>query len=342
MSNQPLVCICIPHFNNKDTISQTLDSLLSQTYQNIIIKVFDNMSDDGSWEVVKQYAEKYSNIHEFQNSENIGGEANFTKCIQGLEGKYGAIYHADDLYHPLMVETQVKYLLENDIAAIFVRANIIDDRSENIGEQFFPNVIKKNDYYQFNFKKLFSLILKYDNFLITPSVMARVDLYQQQIKSWNGKVFKTSADLDVWLRFSLIKDVGIITKKLISYRLSKSSHTYRTKFTRVTPRDMFRVIDYYLNNYKSLEFSLADYEYLKFKDNAMVFGNKLLNNSEIKCGEIKLNGFSIIRKIFLSRRKITIFFYAYLLNILVCLNLNFIALSVVKRANKIKKNEHIN
>ncbi|MBT4732798.1 glycosyltransferase family 2 protein, partial [Candidatus Woesearchaeota archaeon] len=223
MINQPLVSICIPHFNNKNTISQTLDSLLSQTYQNIVIKVFDNVSDDGSWEIVKEYAEKYSNIRAFQNSENIGGEANFTECIQGLEGKYGAIYHADDLYHPLIVETQVKYLLENDISAVFVRANIIDDRSENIGEQFFPNEIKENDYYQLDFEKLFSLILKYDNFLITPSVMARVDLYQQQVKSWNGKEFKTSADLDVWLRFSLIKDVGIITKKLISYRLSKSS-----------------------------------------------------------------------------------------------------------------------
>mgnify|MGYP003978450967 FL=1 len=85
MINQPLVSICIPHFNNKNTISQTLDSLLSQTYQNIVIKVFDNVSDDGSWEIVKEYAEKYSNIRAFQNSENIGGEANFTECIQGLE-----------------------------------------------------------------------------------------------------------------------------------------------------------------------------------------------------------------------------------------------------------------
>ncbi len=341
MINQPLVSICIPHFNNKNTISQTLDSLLSQTYQNIVIKVFDNVSDDGSWEIVKEYAERYSNIRAFQNSENIGGEANFTECIQGLEGKYGAIYHADDLYHPLMVETQVKYLSENDISAIFVRANIIDDSSENIGEQFFPDEIKKNDYYQFDFKKIFSLILKYDNFLITPSVMARVDIYQSQIKIWNSKMFKTSADLDVWLRFSLVKDIGIITKKLISYRLSESSYTYRTKFTRVIPRDMFRVIDHYLNIYKSLEFSLVDYEYLKFKDSVIVLGNKLLNNSEVKCGEIKLNGFLIIGKILPSIRKIKIFFYAYLLKFLVCLNLNFIALSVVKWANKIKKNEYI-
>ena len=35
------------------------------------------------------------------------------------------------------------------------------------------------------------------------------------------------------------------------------------------------------------------------------------------------------------------FSFDYLLNILVCLNLNFIALSVVKQANKIKKNEYI-
>jgi glycosyltransferase involved in cell wall biosynthesis len=335
MTEQPLVCICIPHFNNKDTISQTLDSLLSQTYNNIIIKVFDNISDDGSWEVVKQYAKKYSNIHEFQNSENIGGEANFTKCIQGLEGRYGAIYHADDLYHPLMVEMQVKYLLENDISAIFVRANIIDDRSENIGEQFFPNEIKKNDYYQFNFKKLFSLILKYDNFLITPSVMARVDLYQQQVKSFNGEVFKTSADLDVWLRFSLIRDVGIITKKLISYRLSKSSYTYSTKFTRVLPRDMFLVTDYYLDKYKQLNFNLSDYQYLMFKDHIMVISNRIFNGNLVKSDEIKLGNLKVISRLLCSKQKTKVYIYALLIKIGLYFNANKILLKFVTWVNTI-------
>jgi glycosyltransferase involved in cell wall biosynthesis len=67
MKSPPLVCICIPHFNNKKTISQALDSLLEQTYQNIIMKVFDNVSNDGSWEVIKGYAERYSHIHVFKN-----------------------------------------------------------------------------------------------------------------------------------------------------------------------------------------------------------------------------------------------------------------------------------
>jgi glycosyltransferase involved in cell wall biosynthesis len=334
MSSQPLVCICIPNFNNKETISQTLDSLLNQTYQNIIIKIFDNRSDDGSWEIVKEYAEKYSNIQAFQNNKNIGGEANFTKCIQGLDGDYGAIYHADDLYFPSMVETQVKYLLEKDISVVFVKADYINNKSEKIREQILPSKIQRNDFYQFDFQALFSSILKGNHLLFTPSAMARVDIYQEQIKSWSGGAFKTAADVDVWLRFSLIKDVGLITKKLMSYRLSEASYTYRTQFTRVTPSDLFKVVDYYLDNHSSLGFSLIDYKYLKFKDSVIIFGNKLLNSSRVNCGEIKISSFSIIKRVIFSKKKSIIFFYALLLKILVCLNLNFIALKVVKLAYK--------
>ncbi len=105
-----------------------------------------------------------------------------------------------------MVETQVKYLSSYDISAVFVRANLIDNNSNDMGEQFFPDELKDKMYHQFNFKQLFSLILKYDNFLITPSVMGKVGIYKN-----HGEQFKTSADLDVWLRFSEIKDIGIIT-----------------------------------------------------------------------------------------------------------------------------------
>jgi glycosyltransferase involved in cell wall biosynthesis len=335
-NNQPLVCICIPNFNNKDTISQTLDSLLSQTYKNIIIKIFDNMSDDGSWEIVKEYSKKYPNIQALQNSKNIGAEANFTKCIQGLEGEYGALYHADDLYSPLMVEIQVKYLSEKDVSAVFVKADYINDKSEKIGEQSLPDKIQKNDFYQLSFKKLFGSILEGTHLLFTPSAMARVDIYQEQIKFWDGCVFKTAADIDVWLRFSLVKDVGLITKKLMSYRLSEASYTYRTQFIRMESSDLLKVVDYYLDNYAHLGFSLVDCKYLKFKDNVIIFGNKLLNNDKPNCKEIKVSDFFTIGNIFFSKKKTAIFFYAILLKTLTCLNLNFIALRVVKLAYKYK------
>lgn len=338
MNSNPLVCICIPNYNNENTIAQTLDSILNQTYKNISIKIFDNVSTDGSLDILLDYEKKYKNIQVFQNETNIGGEANFTRCIESLEGKYGAIYHADDLYDKTMVEMQVRYLEENDISAVFVRANLIDDNSIGIGEQFFPDELKLEEYYQFDFQKLFKFILKYDNFLITPSVMADVQIYKEQIKAWNGKDFKTSADLDVWLRFAEIKDIGIITNKLISYRMSTASFSYRTRFSRLVPRDMFLIVDYYLTKYKNIDFDMDDYMFLKFKDNILVLGNKILNKKSICSYDIILCDTAILKKIVLDKQKAKIYVYAIILKILLLAKTDNLLEKLVKKVNGISDN----
>ena len=338
MNKQFLVSICIPVYNNENTIKDTLDSILNQTYENIVIKLYDNASTDNTINILNEYKNKYSNIKVFQNSINIGGEANFSKCIEGLEGDFGAIYHADDIYDEKIVETQVKYLSSNDISAVFVRANLIDENSNNIGEQFFPDELINKIYHQFNFNQLFSLILKYDNFLITPSVMAKVEIYKNQIKEWNGKQFNTSADLDVWLRFSEIKDIGLITKKLISYRISSASFSYRTKFSRIKPRDMFLVIDYYLKKYKNrIDFNFSDYEYLRFKDNLMVITNKILNNIECSSSDVKVFNFAIVKIIIQDKKKLKIYIYAMLIKILLLIKNKRLLLFLIKQVNGIKE-----
>ena len=337
MNNKALVCVCIPNYNNENTIAETLDSILCQTYKNIIIKIFDNASTDTSIQVIKEYANKYNNIQLFVNEKNIGGEANFTKCIEGLEGDYGAIYHADDIYGVTMVETQVNYLIKNDISAVFVRADLIDDNGNNIGEQFFPEELKSKPYHQFDFKQLFSLVLKYDNFLITPSVMAVTNIYKNQIKEWNGKKFKTSADLDVWLRFSELKEIGIITDKLMSYRMSTASFSYRTKFSRVVPRDMFLIIDYYLNKYHDIYFDKSDYEFLKFKDSILVIGNKILNKQCVSSSNIHIFNFGVISKILFNKQKFKIYSFAILLKILLLINSTGILIKLVEKVNNIPK-----
>ena len=335
MSDQPLVCICIPVYNNESTIEDTIISILNQTYKNIIIKLYDNASTDNTVHILNKYKEQYSNVQLFRNSKNIGAEANFSECIKGLEGDFGAIFHADDIYNEKMVETQISYLSSNDISAVFVRADLIDDNSNYIGEQFFPDELKNKKYHQFNFEKLFALILKYDNFLITPSVMADIDIYKNQIKSWNGEKFKTSADLDAWLRFSEVKDIGIITDKLISYRMSTASFSYRTKFKRLVPRDMFLIIDYYLDKYKDSNFDRDDYEYLKFKDNILVISNKILNSKNVIARDIKLLNLKILNKVVFDNQKFKIYIYAALLKFCLVMNLKNILVKLVRKVNSI-------
>lgn len=57
-SDPPLVSLCIPAYNNEDTIGRTLESFSSQNYPNIEIIVVDNGSTDQTRKIAEQYTEK--------------------------------------------------------------------------------------------------------------------------------------------------------------------------------------------------------------------------------------------------------------------------------------------
>ncbi|HCR53970.1 MAG TPA: hypothetical protein DIW27_06100, partial [Cytophagales bacterium] len=68
------ISIIIPVYNNEKYLSQTLNSLLSQTigFNNLQIIFVDDFSTDGSPEIIKQYASVYPNIVAICSKENSG------------------------------------------------------------------------------------------------------------------------------------------------------------------------------------------------------------------------------------------------------------------------------
>jgi len=291
MLNNPLVTICIPHYNNKETISETLDSILNQIYKNIIIKVFDNASTDNSMEILKDYEKRYENIQVFQNEVNIGGEANFTKCIENLEGEYGAIFHADDVYLPDMISKQVAFLEKyEECTAVSTYGYVINEESKVLGMRPIPLkfTLEKDNIIQGEFELLQDL-LEYGNFITCPSVMGRVGVYKEKIRFWNGSNYKTSADLDVWLRFAEYGSFGIISEPLIMYRKSLSSFSYKDMQTRTDKNNMFLVLDAYMKKYSDFLSAkdMVRYDFLLCKDNVNRTINSMLQNKksnfQIRC-----------------------------------------------------------
>jgi glycosyltransferase involved in cell wall biosynthesis len=326
------VCICIPNYNSEKTIAETIDSLINQTYKNIIIKVFDNNSTDDSMNILLRYSKEYSNIHVFKNDVNIGGEANFTKCIQNMEGDYGAIYHSDDIYMSTIVEEEVQALENNDISAVFTRTKSINEYSTIVNRiDQFPDNLSKELFYKCSFYDIFDLILKNGNFLATPSAMVRVELYKYNIKSWDSEKFDTSSDLDVWLRLSKIKDIGIITKKLLHYRVSSASFSTRRKFINVKDADFLKVLKLYLD--KNPNFDKAYYEYHKLKDTNAIVRNKILNNLPVKSSDIVLFKIDLIKIILMDSKKVKIYSYSII-------NKIFLFFGMKQFLTKIIKNKH--
>ena len=279
---RPLVCICIPTYNASATLAETLESLLRQTYAGITIQVVDNASTDDTVALARRYVQTHRNIEVFAYPENIGGEGNFTRCIQLGRGDYTAIYHADDLYEPDMVEKQVAFLEKHrDAGAVLTGATYIDAQGKAFGMHTFPREIRHLDEALYDFPQLLKSILRYSNFLLCPSAMARTSVYQQEIKIWDGKRFGTSADLDVWLRISQKHKVGIITAPLMRYRVSPHSFSYHYARTRTKPLDMLNVLDDYVARYGAALLDKHDmkrYRLFSLKDRVSRSINALIND----------------------------------------------------------------
>jgi glycosyltransferase involved in cell wall biosynthesis len=275
----PLVCICIPTYNAEKTIAGTIRSVLGQTYSNLTIQVVDNHSTDGTVAVVEGFADDRITLH--RNPVNVGGEGNFNRCIALAKGKYTAIYHADDIYEPQMVATQVAYLEQQPQAsAVFTEALLIDEFDQLIGEIRQPRDLAAVGPLH-HFPGMFKAILKHSNFLICPSVMALTSVYQDEIKSWRGELFGSSADLDVWLRMLQRGPIGILPQATMRYRISRSQWSANVRVD--TGRSaFFRVVDYYLTQPEVRNLLTADdlmnYQRLERRDQVMRAINALLQD----------------------------------------------------------------
>jgi glycosyltransferase involved in cell wall biosynthesis len=283
MTSLPLVTICIPTYNCALYIKQTLLSILKQEYTNIKIKIFDNNSTDDTLSILKEMHNKGYKFEIHTSDINIGAEGNFNRCINASEGDFTAIFHADDLYSPKIINSAISEMQRNpEIVAVCTQAKVIDKNNEDLGQRFVPKELKKQEATNLDKRELIHLVLKYGNFITCPSVVARTTIYKDKIKSWNVEEFKTSADLDVWLRMSCEGKVLFLNQPLMSYRESTASLSFNLFTKRTHRHDLFLVLDKIIEN-KDLNLinidDINNYKFLEFKDNALRSFNIIRNLS---------------------------------------------------------------
>lgn len=262
-SELPLVCICIPTYNAASTVLETLMSILSQTYPKMVLHISDNASTDDTLKIIESIADPRIFIH--RHEINIGGEGNFDRCIQLAEGKYTAIFHADDLYEPEMVAKQVAFLETHpDIGAVFTEALTIDEQGVLIGKIGVVPKKVKTMVTHLNFCELLPLMLLHANFLVCPSVMVRTDTYKNEIHKWGSDLFKSSSDIDMWLRLAQIHPIAILNEPLMRYRISRAQFSDKIR-NRTERADFFLVMDHYLARPEIIDLlTTADFQHYRW------------------------------------------------------------------------------
>lgn len=106
---QPLVSVLTPCYNNADFLGECIESVLAQTYQNWTYLIVNNGSDDGSLEIVQEYAARDPRIKVHDNEEFLGMEANHNATLRRAhpEAKYCKMVFADDFIFPRCLEEMV-------------------------------------------------------------------------------------------------------------------------------------------------------------------------------------------------------------------------------------------
>ena len=87
--------VLIPVYNGENTIEKCLNSLLSQSADDVEIIVVDDGSTDGSAEICKEYAEKWTNLW-FYSKENGGVSSARNVALNHATGKYVLFVDSDD------------------------------------------------------------------------------------------------------------------------------------------------------------------------------------------------------------------------------------------------------
>ncbi len=106
MTISPLVSVVITTFNREQTLTRSINSVLSQTFKNFEIIVVDDGSADGTRNLLSDYIGKEQIRYFYQNNKGAGAARNLG--IKKAKGKYIAFQDSDDEWLPEKLVRQVE------------------------------------------------------------------------------------------------------------------------------------------------------------------------------------------------------------------------------------------
>jgi len=149
-SSNALVSVLLSTYNSEESIGESIDSLLSQTYKNLEILISDDGSTDGTKEICKKFQLKDERVLFSSNKKNIGLTKSLNNLAQKASGSLIARHDADDISLPSRIEEQIQFMKTKKLDAVTSRSLVKQNNKKRPGISFYiPDKIlinKKNPF----------------------------------------------------------------------------------------------------------------------------------------------------------------------------------------------------
>lgn len=130
---KPAVSVCIPVFNGAEFIYECIQSVLTQSFEDIELLIVDNASTDSTIDICSVFLDRRMRIH--RGVSNIGAHANFKKCFELASSELVILLPCDDLLEPGSLAALAPPLLANPGAGLaFGRTKVINSAGETLSE----------------------------------------------------------------------------------------------------------------------------------------------------------------------------------------------------------------
>ena len=212
-----LVSVVIPVYNSEKYLEECLNSVISQTYQNIEIIVIDDGSTDSSPDILKEYSDRVNVI----SQKNSGLASALNLGINKMKGHWFKWFSPDDVMYPYTIETLVdeakKY---SDNAIIYSNWNIIDDTS-NVLREFCESDYNYLSDFDYNIRLLDGQQININTTIIPSSLFDKCS-----IRELDDPV---AIDYDFFLCSALLHGTTfhLISKPLIKYRIHSDQLSHK-------------------------------------------------------------------------------------------------------------------
>ncbi len=208
------VSIIMPSYNTGKFISETIQSVLGQTYTNWELIIIDDCSTDNTDQVISPYLVD-KRIKYIKNECNSGAAVSRNRALREATGRWIAFLDSDDLWTSKKLEKQIQFMETSGYSFSYTNYEEIDEKSVSLGVTVTgPRKITKTGMY--NYCWMGCLTVMYDS-----DVIGLIQI--EDIKKNN--------DYAMWLKACQIANCYLLDEKLAKYRRrqgSISNYSYKT------------------------------------------------------------------------------------------------------------------
>lgn len=204
---RPLISVIMANYNTPiEYLKESVESILSQTYDNFEFIIIDDASTDSSKDYLKSLEDE--RIRLIENEENLGLTKSLNRGINAANGDYIARMDSDDISLPERFEKQIAFMEENSDVIV------CGTWFRKFGSEDCVRKPVISDFEMYRCQLIFS------NTPITichPSVMMRKSMLDENNILYDEEI-KKAQDYAMWVECSRFGRIAILEEILVNYR----------------------------------------------------------------------------------------------------------------------------